>query len=100
LRTDFQDPTSPEKRSNSDVPGRLSPPAPLPSAAVRSPANQQPAKFSLRDLTSMALDSNPILQRSQAEIDSAKGERVQAGLYPNPTFDTNTPELFGGQNSA
>ena len=42
------------------------------------------------------IDFNPILRRSLARIDSARGDAQQAGLYPNPSFDTNNPEVFAG----
>jgi cobalt-zinc-cadmium efflux system outer membrane protein len=63
-------------------------------------APSEPGKFSLRQLTEIALQANPILERSLSDIDAAKGERVQAGLYKNPTFETNNPEIFAGQQSS
>jgi cobalt-zinc-cadmium efflux system outer membrane protein len=102
-RADFQAPPPADsegrgdamlKQRTSPTVGRADPPA----GSQR--AKEQPGKFTLRELSNLALQANPILERSLSEIEAAKGQRIQAGLYPNPTFDTNTPELFGGQNSA
>src|SRR6185436_5214279 len=55
--------------------------------------------FSLRSLTELAEQQHPVLQRAGAEIESAKGDRVQAALYPNPRFETNNPEFWAGRTS-
>ncbi|MGC3972081.1 MAG: hypothetical protein QM775_33495 [Pirellulales bacterium] len=82
--------------------------AEIPSAAENIP--QPPAAgpaipltptsvFRLEELVGIATTYNPILQREQARIDDAKGERVQAGLYENPTMFTNNPQIWAGQSS-
>jgi cobalt-zinc-cadmium efflux system outer membrane protein len=58
-----------------------------------------PENFRLDQLVGLTLTYNPILRRELAEVEAAMGERVQAGLYPNPTMETNNPELFAGQAS-
>jgi cobalt-zinc-cadmium efflux system outer membrane protein len=55
--------------------------------------------FNLRSLSDLAMVQHPILQRAGAEIESAKGDRVQAALYPNPRFETNNPAVFAGRTS-
>lgn len=100
-RADFQEPDSRENPSSGEhLPRPRSAPSDGKASAARGSARPPSTKFSLRELSDMALQANPILERSRSDIEAAKGARVQAGLYPNPTFDTNTPELFGGQNSA
>jgi cobalt-zinc-cadmium efflux system outer membrane protein len=79
----------------------VKPPATLPPAgAVDGAAGNRAGKFTLRELSDIALQVNPILERSLSDIEAAKGERVQASLYPNPAFETNNPEIFAGQNSS
>jgi cobalt-zinc-cadmium efflux system outer membrane protein len=44
-----------------------------------------PTGLSLADLEQMALANNPTLAAASARIGAARGDFVQAGLYPNPT---------------
>ncbi|MEQ8787477.1 MAG: TolC family protein [Pirellulaceae bacterium] len=53
-----------------------------PPAGRESPADQQP--FTLADLEGIALRNNPALAVAGANVESARGTEVQAGLYPNP----------------
>ncbi len=53
-------------------------------------------RWTLPQAETMTLNFNPILRRSLARIESARGDAQQAGLYPNPSFDTNNPEVFAG----
>jgi cobalt-zinc-cadmium efflux system outer membrane protein len=52
--------------------------------------------WTLPQVEATTFNFNPILRRSLAQIESARGDAQQAGLYPNPTFDTNNPEVFAG----
>ncbi len=40
----------------------------------------------LEDLERMALEKNPTLAQAAAAVHAAEGQKVQAGLYPNPTL--------------
>lgn len=51
------------------------------------------ARLSLDDLTKMALQQNPRLQRLAFTIEAARGRAVQAGLYPNPQLSVSGEEL-------
>ena len=55
--------------------------------------------WTLKELESIANTIHPALQRDIARIDSARGDALQASLYPNPHFDTNNPQVFTGQNT-
>src|SRR5262245_34219021 len=72
-------------------------PAPKPRSDSVLAAPNRP--LSLEDLEQLAQANNPILARDQARVESARGQALQAGLYPNPHFDTNNPEVFAGHNS-
>ena len=50
-------------------------------------------------LSRLALQNHPLLRRDDARIDFAGGQALQAGLYPNPRFDTNNPQVFNGPKS-
>jgi outer membrane protein TolC len=67
-------------------------PAPRPAAG---PA--VPGVHDLNSLTTIVHRRHPALVRAHAEIAVAKGARVQAGLYPNPSFETNNPEYWAGR---
>ncbi len=76
---------------------------PSPSGAPRQlqlearPMQAQSADaWTLERVEATTINFNPILRRSLARIDSARGDAQQAGLYPNPSFDTNNPEVFAG----
>ncbi len=56
-------------------------------------------QLTLEYLSTWAQDNHPLLRRDRARIVSADGSAVQAGLYPNPRFDTNNPQVFNGANS-
>lgn len=59
----------------------------------------QTGVFSLAELTSITEQEHPRLRQAMSEIESAMGERVQAGLYPNPRMETNNPEIWSGRDS-
>lgn len=47
---------------------------------------QNGAAATLHDLQRLANANHPALKKAQAEIEVARGEAIQAGLYPNPTI--------------
>jgi outer membrane protein TolC len=49
--------------------------------------------LSLEALEKMALENNPTLAQARAEVDSAEGRRIQAGLYPNPIIGYSGEEV-------
>lgn len=56
--------------------------------------------ISLEQASVLALEYNPILGSARAQIDSASGQAVQAGLWNNPRWDTNNPYvLASGPNN-
>ena len=40
----------------------------------------------LTNLWRLTLENNPLLREAQADVDAARGRRLQAGKYPNPHF--------------
>jgi len=72
---------------------------PVAAPAVGTAAGSAPA-MTLAYLSQVAQENHPVLRRDRARIESAAGSALQAGLYPNPRFDTNNPEEFAGKNSA
>jgi cobalt-zinc-cadmium efflux system outer membrane protein len=77
----------------------LLPPNRAPANGEELPVVHPPGVWTLQQAEMMALQFNPILQRSLAQIDNARGLAQQASLYPNPRMDSNNPEVFAGQNS-
>ena len=70
----------------------------VPQHPVTPPEMQPNARvWTLEQLTQLAEQSSPAIAKARAEIQSARGAAVQAGLYPNPDFDTNNPEFIAGQ---
>jgi hypothetical protein len=63
------------------------------------PAAEPLPKATLADLEDLTDRVNPVLRRDQAMIAAARGNAVQAGLFPNPRFDTNNPQVFNGRQS-
>ncbi|HEY2250803.1 MAG TPA: TolC family protein, partial [Planctomycetaceae bacterium] len=71
-------------------------PAAVPGTGTPALPEQQ---LTLEYLSTWAQDNHPLLRRDRARIVSADGSAVQAGLYPNPRWDTNNPQVFSGPNS-
>ena len=86
-------------------PGRATPEArslPLePQAPTQRGADQGPLDgWNLERLTNLALEGHPILRRARARIQEARGKALQAGIWSNPRFDTNSPFVLGvGRNN-
>jgi cobalt-zinc-cadmium efflux system outer membrane protein len=56
--------------------------------------------FTLDSCVRLALDNSPVLREARSAIEQAEGQRIQAGLYPNPRVDDGNPQfILGGQNS-
>jgi cobalt-zinc-cadmium efflux system outer membrane protein len=55
--------------------------------------------LTLRRLEELADQYNPILPRDRAQIDAARGTATQAGMWNNPRFDTNNPQVFNGRTT-
>ncbi len=53
----------------------------------------------LEALEEVADRVNPIIVRDRAQIESARGQAVQAGIWSNPQFNSNNPEIFAGRQS-
>jgi cobalt-zinc-cadmium efflux system outer membrane protein len=69
------------------------------SEPASEPAAANAQNTTLDYLTRLTLENHPLLRRDAARIDSAAGQSLQKGLYPNPRFDTNNPQVFNGKNS-
>jgi cobalt-zinc-cadmium efflux system outer membrane protein len=72
----------------------------LPPPGRQSQAAPQANGWSLEQVQALALEYNPTLRESLAQIESAAGDARQASLYPNPRFDTNNPYIFAGTASS
>lgn len=95
----------------SEAPPAGSEAVPLPAAGAEGAAEAEAAppaaaagaadapKLTLEYLSRLALENHPLLRRDRARIEAAEGQALQAGLYPNPRFDTNNPQVFNGQNT-
>ncbi len=94
--------TNPPARSNSgDMPGMPMPtsPEPPPSALPAIGGSTEPGNgpvYRLADLEAKALQRNPTMSESQANVHSAQALRQQAGLWPNPTVGYLGDEIAGG----
>jgi cobalt-zinc-cadmium efflux system outer membrane protein len=75
-------------------------PEAAPDVAASAPADGSPPKLTLEYLSRLAVENHPLLQRDLARIEAAAGGALQAGLYPNPRFDSNNPQVFNGPNTA
>jgi cobalt-zinc-cadmium efflux system outer membrane protein len=71
-----------------------------PAEPAASAETAEPPQLTLEYLSRLAVENHPVLRRDEARIDSAAGSALQAGLYPNPRFDSNNPQVFNGPNTA
>jgi outer membrane protein, heavy metal efflux system len=73
--------------------------APLPPAGEQEPIPQppgepgQPLGMTLAELEKMAVQCNPTLIQAAARVQSARGQAIQAGLYPNPVVGYQGSEI-------
>jgi len=72
--------------SNQPLPGELTPTAELPSPRT------------LTDFVLLAERSHPQLVAARAAIEAARGQAVQARLYPNPVLGGASPQIAGPES--
>lgn len=77
---------------------------PPPRASLGVPDNSAP-NLDLNNLIQIGLENNPTLQKVNLSVDIARGQALQAGLYPNPVVGGYFDELGdrtgrGGINTA
>jgi cobalt-zinc-cadmium efflux system outer membrane protein len=72
--------------SNQPLPGELTPTAELPSPRT------------LTDFVQLAERSHPQLVAARAAIEAARGQAVQARLYPNPVLGGASPQIAGPES--
>src|SRR4051812_6473015 len=70
-------------------------PAPMPANA----GQQKPRILTLAAAESLALNYNSRLLEARARYDQARGQAMQATLYPNPRFDGGNPQQLAGSSS-
>lgn len=64
---------------------------------IESASAQEPrGPLTLEQLEQMALQHNPILRQAAARIRAARGRKLQAGLYPNPSVGYSGDEISTG----
>jgi cobalt-zinc-cadmium efflux system outer membrane protein len=112
--------TIPAARSTSPPPPSVLPPSCLEHASAGGPVisptlhsesfeidihrnplgpSAAPAPMTLEYFEALAEQVHPALRRDRAQIESARGSAVQAGVLPNPQFNANNPWVFNGRNS-
>lgn len=82
-----QTPPPSEPLSGQPKPAEQVPASPAAPPAKEPPSPLEtvhPAKLTLSDLESIAMQRNPTLARAEARINAARGEWLQVGLRPNP----------------
>jgi len=57
-------------------------------------------RFKLEDCVAIALANHPGLSEASALIDEARGQVVQARLYPNPRVDSGNPQTIGPRGTS
>lgn len=83
------EPAFPVPLESSELP-RITGPLPVMTAGDATPIGPD---LTLDDLQAMALGANPTLEQARAEILRARGNQVQAGLYPNPIVGYTASEV-------
>ena len=51
--------------------------------------------LTLAQAIDLAVENNPRLRAARARVDAARGFALQAGIWTNPRFDTNNPQVLG-----
>ncbi len=55
-------------------------------AIDKTPQVVDAAPMTLTSLQQLALENSPVVRQAAASVENARGQAVQVGLYPNPTF--------------
>ena len=76
------------------LPMQMIPPAMVPPG--RSRLTPSTTGFTLAQLESIALQSNPTLVQDQAQVDASLGKSLQAGLMPNPVLGYVSEQIGAG----
>lgn len=63
--------------------------------SVPAPAGEPMVGTPLEEFVFLAETGNPALREAAARVQVAQGNAIQAGLYPNPTFYTGSPQWTG-----
>lgn len=63
-----------------------------------SPDIQQSLGITLEELTALAESSSPTLRQAAANVEAARGNAVQVGLYPNPLLIGGANQIVGNQS--
>lgn len=93
-----QTPDKPDNMSGMQMPSPDKAGAPsnlLPQIGQQAEPGSGPV-YQLADLEAKALQYNPTLSESEAEIRSTQARKQQAGLWPNPTMGYIGDEIAGG----
>lgn len=64
-----------------------------PKPPVAAPEASLPTSLGLPDLTRLVMERNPRLAQASWAVEAARGQAVQAGLYPNPVVSVTGDEL-------
>jgi cobalt-zinc-cadmium efflux system outer membrane protein len=75
---------------------KLFPPLPPLGAEYQATALPQGTPLTLDDLEQMARQYSPDLRQAMANVRSAEGAMIQAGLYPNPTVGYESDDVGQG----
>ena len=57
-----------------------------------------PSPNSLSEFSLLSLQNHPRMKVARASVEEARGEAVQARLYPNPTLAGSSPQLSGADS--
>ena len=60
--------------------------------------DQGPSPNTLAEFSSLSLENHPRMKAARASVEEARGEAVQARLYPNPTLAGSSPQLAGADS--
>jgi outer membrane protein, heavy metal efflux system len=98
-RTSAGIPARPVVHSLADPPTYEAIPAPTAAAGGVAMAGTAGASLNLDQASELAMRNNPLLVKARAQIDSKMGTAIQAGILPNPRYDSNNPQVFAGNQS-
>ncbi|MBX7073243.1 MAG: TolC family protein [Pirellulales bacterium] len=71
---------------------------PLPPAAPETVRGRKVPGTTLDEVVGMALANSPNLREAADAATAARGEALQAGLYPNPTINVQSPQMSGAES--
>jgi cobalt-zinc-cadmium efflux system outer membrane protein len=93
-------PLSDDREKRAEQLRRFYPPQPVLPEYPRGEPGPAGAPYTLSDLHRIAIEHSPTIREAVADVETARGNMLQAGMYPNPNFGMEYDPSNNGSTAA